>query len=82
MIALKRITSGILGIAFGLFALLCVLNLLYNLGGVIGVQDAASGPKWESALVVLACTGLALGASYLSYRLSRFASAGKHGGAK
>jgi hypothetical protein len=70
---LKGIIRGLLAIASTLFGLAAVVNLLYNLCGLLGVQDCASGPAWESALVAVVCAVLAFGAFYLSYRLVRVA---------
>jgi hypothetical protein len=68
---MKTFILGLASIVSALFALVAFVNLLYNLCGLVGVQDCASGPVWESALVALVCAVVAFAAGYLSYRLGR-----------
>jgi hypothetical protein len=68
---MKTFILGLASIVSALFTLVAFLNLLYNLCGLLGVQDCASGPVWESALVAFVCAVVAFGAGYLSYRLGR-----------
>jgi hypothetical protein len=66
---MKRIGSALFASVSGLFGLVMVPTLLYNLAGLFKIQDGADGPMWEMTLVVLACLGLVSGAFFLSYRL-------------
>jgi hypothetical protein len=72
---LKRIAAAVAGTISGFLGLPFVLNFLYNLCGLFGGQDCATGSKWESELAVLVCAALASGAFFLSYRLFRFSAA-------
>jgi hypothetical protein len=75
---LRKITLCLLGTASGFPGLVFVIKMLYNFGGVFKLQDSASGPRWESALVTLACAALAFGAFFSAYRLIRLTIASSH----
>jgi len=62
ILALFAVVSGLLG-------LLLALNSLYNLAGLFNIQDAASGPKWETTLATVALAALTFGTFFLAYRL-------------
>jgi uncharacterized membrane protein len=71
---MKKVVLGLLSIAAAFLGLAAFLNLLYNLCGLLGGRDRASGPAWQSALVALVCAVVAFGAFFLSYRLLRSAA--------
>jgi hypothetical protein len=79
---MKRTILALLAIASGLCGLLLVPSFLYNLAGLFNLQNAASGPKWETALAMVALTALAFGAFFCSYRLFRSVAAASHNDAK
>jgi hypothetical protein len=73
--ASKRILFGIAAILSGLIGLVSALNIAYNLGGLLGMQDVASGTKAETALAVGIFAGLGALAFFISYKCIRTALA-------
>ncbi|HEY6307849.1 MAG TPA: hypothetical protein VI488_15460 [Candidatus Angelobacter sp.] len=68
---MKRIASALLATVSGLLGLLLIPTVLYNVAGLLEIQDGADGPKWMNALVLVACIALVSGAFFLSFRLFR-----------
>jgi hypothetical protein len=72
---MKRISLALLAAVFGILALPLLPNVFYNLAGFLNLQDGASGPKWETALAMVAFALLAFGSLFFSYRLFRLVAA-------
>jgi len=70
---MKEVPFVVLTILGCIVGLVAVVNLLYNVAGLPGVQDAAGGPKWKTLRAVVIFLLLALGSTYFSYGMIRSA---------
>jgi hypothetical protein len=68
---MKKVVLICFAILAGLFGLLAVVNVFYNVAGLFHVQDAANGSTWELTLATLLLLSLASGAFSLCYWLLR-----------
>jgi hypothetical protein len=68
---MKRLGFAVTGALCGIVGIAIVPSFLYNLAGLFNVRDAADGPKWETASVVLGLTAVASLAFLAAYRLLR-----------
>jgi hypothetical protein len=71
---MKKVVFGVLAALFGIAGLVALLNVWYNVAGLLNVRDAASGETWGLIVASLAFFTLALGMFYGSYRLFRLAT--------
>ena len=70
---LRKALFGIAAFLFGLAALVAAMNFFYNLAGLAGIQDGASGSRSE-LLGAVAVFGLVLAASALiAFKFARSA---------
>ena len=66
---MKKIAFGVLATLIALMGLIPTLNTFYNIAGLVGIQDGASGSKTELVLTSLLFAFLAGVAFFASYRL-------------
>ena len=66
---MKKALLVIAGCALGLIGFIALLNLYYNVAGMFGLRDAASGTVLENGLVALACVAITVGGFFGSYRM-------------
>jgi hypothetical protein len=66
---MKKTLCGLFGTLSGLLGLVALLNVFYNLDGVGGIREAASGSRTETALAVLLFAAVTFAAFWLSYSL-------------
>jgi hypothetical protein len=67
---MKKVILNTFAVLCGVAGLLLVPTLLYNACGIAGMQDCADGPKWISALIIVAVIGLFV-LSYWLFRMGR-----------
>jgi hypothetical protein len=70
---MKRFACGLLGAVFAIVGFILLLNTLYNLAGLAGIQDGGSGSNAELVQVSALFAILTAMAFFAAHRLFRVA---------
>ena len=66
---MKKALLVFAGCVFGLVGFTVLLNLYYNVAGMVGMRDVASGTPLVDGLVALVCAAITVGGFFGSYRM-------------